>query len=113
MIRKPPTLLLALVFALGLTMVSPHAQTAASFQLLTVTNAATVSLTVRTTDTQALLSVETATIRFRFDGGAPTTTVGHLADPGSVVTITGHASLVAFRAIAVAATATVPSTVSQ
>lgn len=43
--------------------------------------------------------LETAQIRYRYDGTAPTTSVGALVDIGDVVTITGYAYLQAFRAI--------------
>lgn len=43
--------------------------------------------------------LETAQIRYRYDGTAPTTTVGAIVDIGDMVTITGYAYLQAFRAI--------------
>lgn len=43
--------------------------------------------------------LETAQIRYRYDGTAPTTTIGALIDVGDVVTIRGYGYLQAFRAI--------------
>lgn len=48
---------------------------------------------------KAICTLETAQIRFRIDGGDPTTTVGHVLNPGDVVEITGPADMINFRAI--------------
>lgn len=48
--------------------------------------------------------LETAQIRFRYDGTAPTTTVGSLADPGDIITIRGLSHLTDFRGIRTGAT---------
>ena len=47
----------------------------------------------------AVFVVETAQIRFKVDGGDPTTTVGILAEIGDEVTIIGEHDVQAFRAI--------------
>lgn len=53
---------------------------------------------------RALLTLETAEIRFTYDGTAPTTTVGHVMSPGDRIELIGYASINAFRAIRTGAT---------
>ena len=38
---------------------------------------------------KAFVALETAQIRFRYDGGDPTATVGHLMNPGDVLSLEG------------------------
>ena len=47
----------------------------------------------------AVITVETASIRYTVDGTTPTTTVGHLAEPGDVIYITDMAQCSRFLAI--------------
>lgn len=47
----------------------------------------------------ALLTLESGQIRWRADGTAPTATVGHVMDPGDVLTLSGGQTLQLFRAI--------------
>ena len=53
---------------------------------------------------EAQLSVETAQIRYTVDGTAPTTTVGHIANDGDILVITGQQNLTKFKAIRTGAT---------
>lgn len=55
----------------------------------------------------AVFVVETAQLRFRVDGGDPTTTVGILAEVGDFVEITGEHDVEKFRAIRTGATSAV------
>jgi len=48
---------------------------------------------------RALLTVETAAIRYTVNGTAPTTAVGHLAQPGDVIKLESQDELTKFRAI--------------
>lgn len=48
---------------------------------------------------RAFLTVETAAFRFTVDGTAPTTAVGHLAQPGDVIKLSSNDELTRFRAI--------------
>lgn len=48
---------------------------------------------------RAVITVETAQIRYRYDGGAPTDAVGHILNSGDVVTLIGYAAINQFRAI--------------
>ncbi len=47
----------------------------------------------------AVITVETATIRFAVDGTTATATVGHVASPGDVITLDSSAELTNFSAI--------------
>ena len=47
----------------------------------------------------ALITCETAQVRFTVDGTAPTTTVGHLLNPGDILKLDSNADIAAFRAI--------------
>tara|TARA_R110000824_G_scaffold28164_2_gene94859 strand:+ start:2591 stop:2896 length:306 start_codon:yes stop_codon:yes gene_type:complete len=47
----------------------------------------------------ALITVETAEMRFTTDGTTPTTTVGHLADAGQVIELSDRTECEQFRAI--------------
>lgn len=77
------------------------------FDSITVTNVAGgVSLTLGKLSSGgvapaqgAFLTVDDAALRFRFDGTAPTATVGHQLSSGDSVTIYGANSLRNFRAI--------------
>lgn len=51
------------------------------------------------TCTKAFISVETAQIRFTIDGTAPTTTAGHLLNPGDNLKLDSAEDIAAFRAI--------------
>jgi hypothetical protein len=56
------------------------------------------------TSKKASVTVETAQIRFRVDGGVPTTTVGHLADIGDEISLESNEDIVNFKAIRVSST---------
>ena len=48
---------------------------------------------------RAYITIETASIRFRYDGTAPTATEGHLLYPRDILIIEGFSNLENFRAI--------------
>lgn len=48
---------------------------------------------------RALITAETAQMRYTYDGTAPTTTVGHLLEVGDVLIVEGRMNIDAFRAI--------------
>lgn len=52
----------------------------------------------------AEISIEVAEIRFRVDGGAPTSTVGHIASPPDIIELESAEDIAAFRAIRTGAT---------
>ena len=75
---------------------------AAEFETVTIDNTAGgVALTAAkyVTCIKALISVETAQIRFTVDGTAPTTTVGHILNSGDVLSLTSNEDIAAFKAI--------------
>lgn len=71
---------------------------------ITVSNSA-VSLTTATYTTdgekakRAIITVESAQLRYRYDGTAPTSSVGHLLNPFDVITILGSDNITNFKAI--------------
>ena len=56
---------------------------------------------------RAVFVVETAQLRFRVDGTAPTSSEGTLAEVGDIVTITGEHDVEAFKAIRTTGTSAV------
>ena len=48
---------------------------------------------------KVLITVETATCRYRFDGTAPTSTVGHLLVPTQSLVLEGYSQMNNFKAI--------------
>lgn len=100
-------ILLAAVLALSVT---AHAQQSSQLQaigweVITVA-ASSVGFTAATLNpdgagpaTRCYGRLETGEIRFRIDGGAPTSSVGLLLEIGEQITIDGPANLSRFRAI--------------
>ena len=73
---------------------------AIDFETLTVSTTS-VGISSGIVDQQhnyAFITVETAAIRFRLDGTAPTASVGHPAEAGSTITLNGD-EVPKFRAI--------------
>lgn len=60
---------------------------------------------------KAFITVETQSIRLRWDGSDPTTTDGHLLTNGSSITIIGENNVLRLRMIAAAADGTAQITV--
>ncbi len=71
------------------------AGTAVGFTEATVANA-----------TLAVGRVEGAQVRYRTDGTAPTASVGVIADPGDVITVSGYRDIKSIRFIRTGASAT-------
>src|SRR5579864_6785505 len=85
---------------------APYQTEALGYQQLSVTSGAAVSLTVPNGATTAVVSVETAAVRWRDDGTAPTTTVGMpIAAAAAPFVYSGALSAIQF--IAQSTTATV------
>lgn len=53
-----------------------------------------------------ILTLETSNIRYRIDGGVPTSSIGHLLNSGGSLTLLGISNIVNFKAIAVTSDAT-------
>ena len=76
-------------------------EVAFSFQSLTVGTTA-VGITTQVGDLRgfrAVMSLEADQIRFRYDGTAPTATVGHLMNVGDRIVLEGRSNLEQFLAI--------------
>ena len=71
-----------------------------AFESVTVDDTADI-LTAATygTSKRALLTVETAQIRFRLDGTAPTSSVGHIANAGDQIVLASNGDIANFKAI--------------
>lgn len=97
-------LLIALV-ALGLLVTASHGQTAATYESLTVADTAVgfTATIIQPTNEAAMTRcrgrVETAAIRYRFDGTDPTASEGVLVNANDVITIEGYAVLSAITFI--------------
>ena len=75
---------------------------ASAFEQITIDSTVggkALTSTTYTTARKALITVETAQIRFTVNGTAPTTTVGHIGDIGDTIELESNADIVAFRAI--------------
>ncbi len=74
---------------------------AIDFETLTISSTA-VAITAGNIDQHhddALITVETAAVRFRIDGTAPTATVGHILEVGAVLELRGMGEIGKFQAI--------------
>jgi len=97
---------------------SPLFSAAINSEAITVSSTAigiTASLlssgTTRAQKSEGLCTVESNQIRYRVDGSNPTTSVGHVADPGDIIHLEGLSELVNFRAIRTSADAKLYCTV--
>ena len=83
------------------------------FETLTVsTTALQITEALRDFD-RAWITVESAAVRYRVDGGAPTATVGHLLKVDSIHELMGKLEVEQFRVIADGADATLQITVGM
>ena len=73
---------------------------AANYESVTVANSA-IGLTAGTygANVYALITCETAQIRFRIDGTNPTASEGHVLNPGDILRLNSNADIAAFKAI--------------
>lgn len=70
------------------------------FESLTVADTAVGVAFVDAGDAERFFAtLETAQIRYRYDGTAPTAAVGHLAEIGDVIVIEGTSNIANFKAI--------------
>ena len=88
--------------------VHPTGLNAKAYESVTVDNTAGGKpLTKYGRNQYALISVETAQIRFTVDGTAPTTTVGHVLNAGDILELDSLEDMKSFRAIRTGATSAV------
>ena len=84
------------------------------YESMTVsTTAVGITDSVRSGRDRALITVETDEVRFRTDGGAPTSSEGHIAAAGSSIVLDSAEELVNFLAIRVTSDATLKVTTDQ
>jgi hypothetical protein len=75
------------------------------YEDITVANTAkTLTAATYGASQKAFMTLETAQIRVRFDGTAPTTTVGHLVEVGDTIILDAGSQLSQFQAIRTGAT---------
>lgn len=109
------TLALSLLGALVLTL-SLQAISYVAFEQITVAGtsigftAAAITPSGSPEASVAACRLETAQIRWRIDGQAPTSSVGTLLEIGDTVVISGHDSMVRFRAIRTGSSGTLDCT---
>lgn len=65
---------------------------------LTVSNSVAKLADIPNTAMRAIVEVQVASIRWRYDGNEPDGSTGHIAASGDVLTLTGPRSIRAFRA---------------
>lgn len=71
-----------------------------AFESVTVSTNSTALTTATLNDAQfALITVETAAVRFRIDGTAPTASVGHVLEPGDILELDRNSQLAEIRFI--------------
>lgn len=111
---KPAHLFLALTtLFLGCQLAQADCE-AYDFETLTITSSTAVGLTAAKYATAsgadfekaALVSLETASVRFRLDGTSPTPTVGHLVVFGDSFKVTSRADMGRLKLIGATATGT-------
>lgn len=73
------------------------------FTVLTVTTSAQAFTAIATHAIRAFCSVETGAGRFRYDGGTPTITQGHIVNSGDSFQILGASNIANFLYIATSA----------
>ena len=82
-----------------------------SFETIAVDAVTPVGLTTTQISTQPMrrvfLSIETQSVRLRYDGGPPSTTVGHLLVAGSFFTLDSADAIRQLRLIATTGTASI------
>lgn len=75
------------------------------YEAITVANTAkTLTAGTYGSAQKAIMTLETAQIRVRFDGTAPTTSEGHLVEVGDVITLNAGSQMSTFQAIRTGAT---------
>lgn len=65
----------------------------------TVTSLVTTNVDGNLDAFRAVISCEVAQLRFRYDGGDPNPTTGHILNPGDHLTLEGRGNIRAFKVI--------------
>ena len=76
-------------------------EAAYNFETVSITTSSTtITSTVGLMNAhRAVITCEGDQIRFRYDGTAPTSTVGHILNPGDKLILEGRSNILSFRAI--------------
>lgn len=83
-----------------MAVISLSSNPAFGYEALTVADTAVGVTFAQASDAERMIAtVETAQVRYRYDGGSPTAADGHLAEVGDVIVIEGSGNITAFRAI--------------
>ncbi|HAV42626.1 TPA: hypothetical protein DCX15_01225 [bacterium] len=85
------------------TIAAEEVYTGYAFEILPVTNTAAVGLSsalYSDVTRQTLISVEDGAVRFRYDGGDPTSTTGHPISSGTLFNLQGLNTIKNFKVIA-------------
>ena len=87
-----------------------------AFEQLTVANSVQVLTPANYKDgdtsggaESAFITLETGQIRYRYDGGTPSSTVGHILDVGGILVLNGQNQMAAFKCIRTGSTSGVIS----
>lgn len=83
---------------------------AISWEKITVGTVTATGITPERQARRALITVETNSVRIRYDGGAATSTDGHLVPAGSQMVLLGTQNIIDASLIAITADATVQIT---
>ena len=83
---------------LGKEIVAPLQDTPISFEQISINTAAGLT-TIPSNANKAVITVETAGLRYRDDGTNPTSSVGHNMRVGSVIFLNGRNAVLNFKAI--------------
>lgn len=67
-----------------------------TFEALTVSSTVVGFATLSEDDRFAFVTCESAAVRYRLDGGAPTTTTGHVIEAGDIVRFSGNLTQIRF-----------------
>lgn len=75
-----------------------------NFTVLTVTASALPLSSFDAKAIRAMITVEGSSARYRYDGGIPTITAGHLVSSGDAIQVLGPTNLAAFSCISIGTT---------
>ena len=85
---------------------------AMAFEQIIINTIKHLTSTIYKQATQAVIIVESSTIRYRVDGGIPTTSIGMLANVGDIITLSSSSDIANFQAIAIGVNALLSITYS-
>ena len=75
-----------------------------NFAVFTVTSASLALSSFDAKAIRAMITVEGSSARYRYDGGIPTTSAGHLINSGDAMQVLGLTNISAFKCISIGTT---------